>query len=355
MDVGDLFVCLGNCDDTSTGLSTGYGDQTHRWWISQRTNPTGTWAPSLTTRATSGLLVDTSGAITCVRRLGRYMVYYKTKGVYLGTFVGPPTELDFVCVNTDVGCPSGDAVVAAGSVHYFLGDDNFYSFDGSTCQPIGGAIREWFFNRANRLYLSTAQALHDRANSLIYWWYPPSGSQVLSECVVYHYATGRWGAFTLTITDVLQSVTSGVTINGLGSLYSTFADLPDVSFDSQTWTASVPLLSYLNASYTLYSLSGSGGAMSCTTGMIGDETAMSLCTGVVPKVRTRPTSGSVVGYTINELGDTPTSASSGSLNGRRFDVLQTGLYHQFAMTFDDQTELEGIGPILKPAGIEVLT
>lgn len=350
MDVGDLFVCLGNCDDTgSLGL---YGDQPHRWWISQRTNPTGTWAPSLSTRATTGLLVDTPGPITCVRRLGRYMIYYKSKGIYVGQFVGPPTELDFVCVSTDVGCAARDAVVAAGSVHYFPGDDDFYAFDGTRPSPIGAPIKEWFFGRVSRSNMSLMQALHDRINSLIYWFYPVGNSASLTACIVYHYQTNRWGAFDLTVTDVLQAVTNGITIDTLGALYATFNDLPDIPFDSQYWTAATPVLAYIDTSSYLKSLSGSGGPMSCTTGMIGDEMSVSFCSNVLPKFRERPSAGTIVGSTVMELGDTPTQASSSTLNGRRFNVAQSGLYHQFAMEFTDQTELEAISLQLQPDGEE---
>lgn len=352
MDVADLFVCLGNCDDTGTGLGTGYGDQPHRWWISQWANPTGSWAPSASTRATSGLLVDTPGAITAMKRLGAYMMAYKEKGVYLGSFVGPPVELDFQCVSTDVGCPSGDAVVAAGAVHYFVGDDDIYAFDGTRPVGIGAAVKDWFFARLNRAYASSVQALHDRSNKVIYWFYPVDTASTLTSCLVYHYPTQRFGHFDLTVRDVLEAATSAVTYDDLGALYATYDDMPAIAYDSPFWNANTPILAYINAADTLMNLSGNGGPMSLTTGWIGDEATVSLCTRVRPKFRAKPTGGDITAASVMDLGGTVATQAASAINGDRFDVLQSARYHRFAINFDDQAEVEALGVPLQPEGEE---
>ena len=75
------------------------------------------------------------------------------------------------------------------------------------------------------------------------------------------------GAFDLTILDVLEAVTSTITYDSLGSLYSTYDDLPAISYDSPFWNASTPVLSYISSTYKLTSLSG-GGASSSQNGLV---------------------------------------------------------------------------------------
>ena len=51
------FVILADCNDAGTGLATGFGDQSDRWWCCGINDVT-TWTPSLATQCASGRLVD---------------------------------------------------------------------------------------------------------------------------------------------------------------------------------------------------------------------------------------------------------------------------------------------------------
>jgi len=352
METAAGFVMLANCDDTGSGLGTGYGDQPNRWWCSQIFNPTGTWNPDVSTQATSGLLVETAGAINALKRLNSTIVAYKDKSIYVGQYVGAPVVWQWTCVSTDVGCASQDAVVSAQSAHYFIGSDDIYAFDGTRPTPIGAGVREWFFARLNRLYASNIQAIHDRATQTIYWFYPSGSDGTLNSCLVYHYGTQRWGAFDLTILDVLEAVTSTITYDSIGSLYSTYDDLPAISYDSPFWNASTPVLSYISSAYKLTSLSGGGASSSLRTGWYGDEGQVSTCTRVRPRFRVYPTSATCRGSTVLSLGNTPVIGGALNLHDGRFDNLQAGRYHRFDLTFTGSMEVEAIVPTLVASGRE---
>lgn len=345
------FMLMANTDDTGTGLSTAYGDSPARWWCSQIFNPSGTWAPSVSTQATSGLLVDTPGAIVALKRLQQDCIAYKNKSVYVGRYVGAPVVWQWQCVSTDVGSASGDGVASAGAMHYFLSDDEFYQFDGARAVPIGGNIKKWFFARLNKEYISRVQALHDRARSRIFWFYPTSGS-ALTSAVVYHYETQRWGAFDINVTDSLEAVTSGITYDNIGTLFSTYDDLPSIAYDDPYWTANNPVLSYITPTQYLYTLSGSATQMTMQTGWMGDENTVSVCTRLRPRFRTAPASGALSGSTVRFLGGSTSTGTVSSLWDGRFDVLQSGRYHSFALTFVGNSEVEAITPTLVPQGKE---
>ena len=355
MEAAAGFVMLANCDDTGSGLGTGFGDQPNRWWCSQLFNPTGSWdttagTASAAAGATSGLLVETAGAINALKRLNSNIVAYKDKSIYVGQYVGAPVGWQWTCISTDVGCASQEAVVAAQSAHYFIGSDDIYAFDGTRPTPIGAGVREWFFARLNRLYASNIQAIHDRATQTIYWFYPSGSDGTLNSCLVYHYGTQRWGAFDLTILDVLEAVTSTITYDSIGSLYSTYDDLPAISYDSPFWNASTPVLSYISSAYKLTSLSGGGASSSLRTGWYGDEVAVSAVTRVRPRFRTSPTSSTLTGSTVMNLGDTPTVGASTDLSSGWYNVIQAGNFHRFDLTFTGSMEIESLKPMMAEQG-----
>lgn len=353
-DVCAGFLVGGDCDDTGSGLSTGYGDQPHRWWSSQLFNPTGTWAPDVATQATSGLLADTPGAITGMRRMGAQVVAYKARSIYVGDFVGPPVVLQFRVASFDVGCASHAAVVSANFAHYFPGDDNFYAFDGTRPVPIGAGIREWFFARLNRTFISAIQGLHDRANNLIFWFYPTGSDATLNSVVAYHYPSQRWGAFDLTITDVLEAVTNALTYDDLGDIAATYDDFPAIPYNSPFWSSANPILAYFDADDDLQSLSGSGVSMALTTGWQGAEDRVLLCTRVQPRFRSggKPASWTCAHGTVMQLGDAASTAPTVTNNGDRADVLAAGRYHRDALAFTGYAEVEAIGRRLVDTGEE---
>ncbi len=347
------FVLVANCDDTSTGLSTAFGDQPHRWWCSQIFNPTGTWAPDVSKQCVSGLLVETPGAINSLKRLAAECVAYKSKSIYVGSYVGGAAVWQWRCVSTDVGCPAPEGVVTVGNTQYFIGESDFYAFNGSQTQPIGALIKDWFFSRLSRANISSVQTMHDRSAKIIYWIYPVGSSSSLTSVICYHYDSQRWGAFDLSVLDVLETVTDAITYESLGNLYSTYDDIPAIAYDSPFWTASTPVLAYLSPTSYLTSLSGTASQMTLTTGWNGSEDVISLCKRVRPRFRSAPTAGTLTHQTLMTLGDTPTSvAGTSTMHDGRFDVLRSARYHRFALTLSGSCEVEAVVPTLVQQGLE---
>jgi hypothetical protein len=89
-----------------------------------------------------------------------------------------------------------------------------------------------------------------------------------------------------------------------------------------------------------------------TTGWYGSEEAVTVCTRVRPRYRTKPTAATITPCATFDLGGTPYYGPASSINGDRFDVLQSGRYHRFAMTFTGAMEVEALNPTLKPQGLE---
>src|SRR3546814_20634004 len=79
-------------------------------------------------------------------------------------------------------------------------------------------------------------AVVDKPRDLIYWYYPSAASSgELDSVLIYNYRTDRWGKQARTITAALQYSSGQISYDDLGTLYSTYDDLPGIAYDSTLW------------------------------------------------------------------------------------------------------------------------
>jgi len=361
METASGFVMLADCNDTDTGLSTAYGDQGHRWWCSQIFNPTGTWAPDVSTQATTGLLVDSPGPITGLRRLGGDIVAFKKSAVHVGRYVGPPVVWQWARIPGDVGCNVQEAAVSIGNRILFIGDEDIYSFDGTVPIPIGLGIKEWFFaEELNKTYASSITGVHDQANARVMWWYPSGSDGTLNSVLIYNYEAQSWGHAEVTIQAIAFAQVSGVTYDGFGAAMvalsgqadAEYDEIPQINYESPYFQAGAPIVSYIGTDKKVYLLSGTPGTWSITTGDIGDPDGFSLLRKVKPKWRTRPTTSTLVHRHRNDPGDAHTEEAAVSLDTDRFHTLRSARWHSYRLTCTGTGEIEAFRPDLVPQGTE---
>src|SRR3546814_17215783 len=71
-------------------------------------------------------------------------------------------------------------------------------------------------------------AVVDKPRDLIYWYYPSAASSgELDSVLIYNYRTDRWGKQARAITAALQYSSGQIRYEDLGTLDSTYDDLPD--------------------------------------------------------------------------------------------------------------------------------
>jgi hypothetical protein len=354
-DTAAGFVILGNCDDTGTGLSTGFGDQPNRWWCSA-INDVATWTPSIATQCASGLLVDAPGPIRAMRRLGANMVAYKDKSIFVGSYVGAQSGVwQWSLIPGDIGCSSQEAVVNIGTAHLFVGETDIYAFDGTRPSPIGAPLRQWFFARLNRQYQYKIAAMHDRVNGLVYWFYPSTASPTgaLDEAIVYNYRAQRWGAVTRAIEMPIELVQGGVTYDNLGALFSTYDSLPAISYDSPFWIANTPVPALVGNDHRPYTASGPASSWAFASNVYGDEQVVSLVSRVNVRWITKPASASLVHRHSMDEADVMTAGAPVAMGSAgRFDLLRSARWHQDYVSGSGDAEIVGLDVAVKGAGRE---
>lgn len=301
------------------------------------------WTTSVATECAKGRLISSPGAIRAGKRFGDQIVVYKNRSMFLGTYQGAPEIWRFDEIPVQVGAASNEAVVDVSTENYprhiFMGWDDFYSFDGSRPVPIGvGWVKELVFGDWNPLFSRSVCGVHDPQNSRVYFYYPNSAG-TLNQCVVYNYLTKKWGRDDRTIQCAFSYISPGVTYDGLGALYSTYSDLPNLSYDSSFFSTGVPVPGIFNSSNVLQTLNGSSTTSSITTGDMGDDEKFTLISRVRPIFLTKPTSSTMTNYYKQNIGDSLTTGGTSTFTDGKYDRLRSARWHRLQFDFVGDWEM----------------
>lgn len=310
------------------------------------------WTPSNTTQANKGRLVAAPGPLTAGARLGEYAVAYKARSMFLGQYVGAPVVWDWTQVSGgDAGCVGKKALCDVDGVHFFVGEDNFWLFDGTRPIPLAdGTLRDWWQANSNPSFRFLIECVYNRSANQVWIFYPSAASEVLDHTLVYHVKTKRWGRANRIIQTALEYVSPAATIDGLSSYASTIDTLPDIGLDSQYWLSGGRALSVFNASNQLVSLSGDSDTSSLQTGDAGDDDRVVLLQRLRLRYATAPTSATVQTLYRMESGTAYAAGASGSMTDGKFDVLQSAHWHRAQVDFTGPVLVTHMNPTFKPEG-----
>lgn len=340
------FVMLADYNDGSNIFHDG-------WWCSGLYDHT-QWTPSASTQAANGRLLDTHGRITALRQMGNSIVAYKDNSIYLGQYVGPPIIWQWSLVAHDCGAYSQEAVVNISGVHYFMGRNGLFMYDGSRPVPIGAIeVREWLKTNIHQEFVTNVKASFDSKTSLIYWFYPSnsSSSGVCDEAIVYNTITGKFGRFTKSVQAVFDYQTPPMTWLSLGSLYATWTWPTSTTWASPIFYGSLVGASFMGTDKKLYSMTGNASDASITTGDFGDDFSYSTIKRVKPRFLDAPDSAQLVhSYKANEGDNLQTGVTVATFNDGKFDLLKSARFHRVKLNTVGNCELSAIDYELKANG-----
>lgn len=310
------------------------------------------WTPSLTTQAASGRLVTTPGALTAGARLGEYAVAYKERSMFVGQYIGPPTIWSWTQVpGGDAGCVGKQAICDLGGVHFFVGHDNFWLFDGTRPVPIGdGAVRRWFVEDASPDYLYKTICVHDRENNRVWVYYPSAGSTDCDRALVYHTQTKQWGRANRPVQAALMHISPVVSYDNWDSLGATYDTLPLIGFNSPLLLAGVRVLSFFDELGQLKSYTGPSVSSGFTTGEVGDDDAVSRLQQIRLRYAKAPQAATAQVMHASNSGQAFVNGASGSMNDGKFDVLRAARWHKATFSFQGPVRVTHVSAKFKPAG-----
>ena len=310
------------------------------------------WTPSVTTQATSGRLVATPGALTAGGRLGEYAVAYKARSMYLGQYVGAPVVWDWTLIpGGNAGCVGKNAWCDIGGVHFFVGDYNFWLFDGTRPVPIAdGILRTWFSANCSQSYKYKIICQFDKVTNTVWVFYPSTNASTLDSALVYHVLSKKWGRADRSIQTSLEYVSATVTIDGLTAYSATIDGLPSTPFDSQFWLSGGRAMSVFNTSHQLQSLTGDSTSSELVTGDVGDDDAVLLLQQIRLRFAVAPTAATVQTWHKMQSGASFSLGPSGTMNDGKFDCLKSARWHRAQIGFTGPGTVTGMNAKYKPAG-----
>lgn len=227
------FVHLANTREDATRFP-------QRWRWSRFNNAEG-WS-NVGTYGQAGYadLTDGPDHLMVTRRLGNdYMALYKEHSIHIGQYVGPPTIWARRLVVSNIGLRAPGAVADLGDEHIFLGDDNFYVFNGLAVKPIGQAIFNTFIDELDPDKVEMVKAYVIDEDNEVWFIYPTSGNDTPNRMVVYNYISSAWSFRDAPFTCIgryresLNKAWNGMPL--------TWEDHPE-RWDSRLWTANNPII-----------------------------------------------------------------------------------------------------------------
>ena len=198
-------------------------------------------------------------------------------GVWTALYVGSPAIYSFKVADGAPGCLSPRSIVRrritaggnATAVIYYLGEDGFYAFNGTSAVPIGA-------NRVDRTVLAEIDPLqrsvvlgaYDPVRKLVYWAYSTAGATAAyNRMVVFNWDINRWSYIDLTnntIEWITHTASIGYTLDGLDATGYNMDTLP-FSLDSEAWVGGMPAMAVFNSAHRLGYLTGSNMAPTVET------------------------------------------------------------------------------------------
>ena len=103
-------------------------------------------------------------------------------------------------IGDNCGLVSPGAIVAHGNVAYWMGDKDFWCFNGSVSPLPSDDIRDYVFSDLNTIYQSKCFAGLNRAKKEVWFFYPSASSTEIDSYVIYHIDQSCWSIGTMSRT-----------------------------------------------------------------------------------------------------------------------------------------------------------
>jgi hypothetical protein len=263
------FVMLGNTWDSSDGAVV------NRVWWSAIDSP-GDW-PTIGSADAAAKQSDRQdlpigGPVQAITGAigGLDGAIWTEKAIYRVQYAGPPTVFDILEVERDRGTSAPNSVVNVGTFGFYLGEDDFYRFDGAGSTGIGHQrVSKTFFSEIDQNYYHRVYGAADPLNKLVWWAYPGTGNTGgrPNKQLIYNWALDRWGTAEIEMELLFRQLSSGYTLDELDQ-FGNLDTLP-FSLDSRIWTLGRLLLAAFDENNVLSAFSGSNLQATIETAEVG--------------------------------------------------------------------------------------
>lgn len=149
------------------------------------------WTPTATNQAGDTEL-QTQGAVKCGVPLRTQTLIFTDVDAHAATYQGLPYVYRFDRVGENCGIAGRGAMATFGSYGFWMGQTNFFMFDGGSVQIIPCAIWDYVFGDMNLTQRSkfTAQMISRRSEVWFRWC--SAASTEIDRCAAFNFREGTW-------------------------------------------------------------------------------------------------------------------------------------------------------------------
>jgi len=149
------------------------------------------WTPSITNEA-GDLELQTTGEIVCAERVRGRTLILTTEDAWVAAYQGPPIVYGFQKIGTSCGVVGRNMSSAVGPTAFWMGEKDFFYYDGSTARVLPCEVHDKVFTEMNADRISHGFCLANQQFSEVWWFYPGDGSNENNRYVVYDYNENHW-------------------------------------------------------------------------------------------------------------------------------------------------------------------
>ena len=148
------------------------------------------FTPTATNTAGDLRLSKGSEIITAVQT-SRQILVYTDQSLYSMQFLGPPFTFGVSMLADNIRIAGPNTAIAVNDVVFWMGQENFYLYDGRT-QAIPCSVRDYVFNDMNNQQSFKFHAGAIGSQTEIWWFYCSSSATEIDRYVVYNYGQQVW-------------------------------------------------------------------------------------------------------------------------------------------------------------------
>jgi hypothetical protein len=171
--------------------------------------------------AAGDFTLPTNGRIMCGRRTKAQTLIWTDSDMYSMNFVGSDIGFTFKQEGDNCGIVSPQAAAVVDTAAFWMGRDNFFSYDGFV-KPVPCSVHDYVFGDFNTQQASKIFATPISEFGEIWWFYPSGGATEPDRYVVYNYRESHWTTGKLARTAALDrgAMPNPVMFNSLGTIFT---------------------------------------------------------------------------------------------------------------------------------------
>ena len=170
-----------------TGITDDYNPLRVRWSDQENFS---NWTPSVSSTAGEVIITDGTKIVGSVR--SRNQINILTDNAAHGmSFSGPPYIFKFRQLGSNCGLAGPHAVVDYDGITYWVGQSNFYKYDGNVSN-MECPVRRYIFDNMNLAQKDKIYAGINSEFKEIMWLYPSAGSTECDSYVIYNVQENHW-------------------------------------------------------------------------------------------------------------------------------------------------------------------